>query len=78
MAPAPGGFIFTDRWTNLLSAWEPHGRRATTEARTVGELDIARVARPRCEAQHCGTWYSVGFVVDKSCDLPSLLRRRSV
>jgi hypothetical protein len=73
MALALGGFIFTDRWTNLLSAWEPHGRRATTEARTVGELDIARVA-----AQGCGRWYSVGFVVDKSCDLPSLLRRRSV
>jgi hypothetical protein len=44
MAPALGGFIFTDRWTNLQSFWEPHGRKATTEARTVGEFDIARVA----------------------------------
>jgi hypothetical protein len=38
MAPALGSFIFTDRWTNLQSAWEPRGRKATTEARTIGEL----------------------------------------
>jgi hypothetical protein len=72
MAPALGGFIFTDRWTT----YKAPGSLATTEARTVGEFDIARVAPQGCGAQHCGTWYSVGFVVDKSCDLP--LRRRSV
>jgi hypothetical protein len=47
MAPALGGSIFTDRWTKPTKRLGASGRTATTEARTGGELDIARVGPPR-------------------------------